>query len=85
MMDIKSSKANWFILLALTCLSFGLAESGISGKATVFIVLMATWMKGTIVIDRFMALRHVAGPWRFIVLGWLFLVLGIIFISFSQF
>jgi cytochrome c oxidase subunit IV len=41
-------------------------------------VLLATLVKGWVVIDRFMGLRHVVALWRWIVLGWLLVVLGLI-------
>lgn len=73
----------WLMLLTLTGLSFGLAEAGTAGSAALFPVLLATLVKGNIVIDRFMALRGVAGAWRWIVLGWLLLVLGLIAYAFQ--
>lgn len=73
----------WLMLLTLTALSFGLAEAGMSGSAVLIPVLLATLVKGNIVIDRFMALRGVKGPWRWIVLGWLLLVLGLIAYAFQ--
>lgn len=48
----------------------------------IFPVLLITLFKGRIVIDRFMALQGVAGPWRWIVLSWLVLVLGAIGFAF---
>lgn len=68
----------WLILMALTGLTFGMAETGLSGTAVLIPVLLATLVKGSIVIDRFMALRHVAALWRWIVLGWLLVVIGLI-------
>jgi cytochrome c oxidase subunit 4 len=83
MIDIKSASYQWLILLLLTCVSFGLAEAGLSGGSMILPVLLATFIKGGIVIDRFMALRGVAGPWRFIVLGWLTVILGVIWFCFT--
>ncbi|CAN5876153.1 hypothetical protein BH11PSE12_BH11PSE12_18790 [soil metagenome] len=84
MIDIKAATYQWLTLLVLTCISFALAEIGFSGGSIVLPVLIATLVKGSIVIDRFMALRYVSGPWRFIVLGWLFTVVGVIWFSFSK-
>ena len=53
------------------------AAGGLTG-AVVPLVLLATLVKGRVVIDHFMALQHVGGAWRWIVLGWLLLVLGLI-------
>jgi hypothetical protein len=69
-------------LLLLTGLTFGIAEFGLSGRAMIIPVLLITLLKGRIVIDRFMALQGVAGPWRWIVLGWLVTVLGAIGFAF---
>lgn len=71
----------WLILLALTVLTTripSLAENAASANIIVPLVLLATLVKGHIVIDHFMALKRVGGPWRWIVPGWLMLVLGLI-------
>jgi cytochrome c oxidase subunit 4 len=84
MINIKTATYQWIMLLVLTCLSFGLAETGYSGDKVLLPVLLATLVKGSLIIDRFMALRHVAGPWRIIVLTWLTVVLGVIWFSFTR-
>ncbi|MDO8651559.1 MAG: cytochrome C oxidase subunit IV family protein [Undibacterium sp.] len=84
MIDIKAATYQWLILLMLTCLSFALAESGFSGRTFILPVLLATFAKGCIVIDRYMALRYVAGFWRLTILAWLLLVLGLIWFSFTR-
>ena len=68
-MTNNASTRAWLILLALTALSTGLAESRLTGAAVLIPALMATLLKGRIVIDAFMALRHAAPMWRWIVLG----------------
>jgi cytochrome c oxidase subunit 4 len=84
MINIKAASYQWLMLLVLSTLSFGLAETDYLGKNILLPVLLATLIKGSIVIDRFMALRHVAGPWRIIVLTWLLAVLGTIWFSFTR-
>jgi hypothetical protein len=74
----KTSTLDWLLLLALTVVTFALAEAGLSGGAVLVPVLVATLVKGRIIIDRFMALQQVAAPWRWIVLGWLAAVVGAI-------
>ncbi len=76
------STRHWLLLLALTALSFGMAESAWSGNAVLVPVLLATLVKGRVVADRFMALRHAGALWRWIVLGWLIVVLGTIAYAF---
>ncbi|MGE5623120.1 MAG: cytochrome C oxidase subunit IV family protein, partial [Bacillota bacterium] len=69
-------------LLALTALTVSLSELGMAGRAVIIPVLAATLVKGRIVIDRFMALQGVGGPWRWLVLGWLAVVIGAIAYTF---
>lgn len=83
-MSAKSATIEWLVLLALTALTFGLAEAGLSGGAVLLPVLAATLVKGRIVIDRFMALQRVVAPWRWVVLGWLVVVLGLIAYAFHS-
>lgn len=78
----KAATFQWIVLLALTALTFSLAELGMSGRAVIIPVLAATLLKGRLVIDRFMALQGVSGPWRWLVLGWLLVVLGSIAYAF---
>ena len=82
MSSIKTATFQWLALLALTGVTFGVAQYGLSGRAMLIPVLLVTLLKGRLVIDRFMALQGVAGPWRWIVLGWLVLVLGLIGFAF---
>lgn len=72
----------WLTLVTLTALTFSVAETGLSGGSILIPVLLATLLKGRLVIDRFMALQGVSGPWRWVVLGWLLLVLGLIAYTF---
>lgn len=83
---MRHATALWLFLLALTALTTQAAAlaaaAGLSGTV-VPLVLLATLVKGRVVIDRFMALQHVGGPWRWIVLGWLLLVLVLIGYAFN--
>jgi hypothetical protein len=82
---MKHATILWLILLALTALTTqasALAEARLAAGAVVPLVLLATLIKGRVVIDHFMALRHVGAAWRWAVLGWLLLVLGLISYAF---
>ncbi|MBT9539082.1 cytochrome C oxidase subunit IV family protein [Thiobacillus sp.] len=83
---MKQATLLWLLLLALTTLTTQAATlsaaAGLTGSA-VPLVLLAALIKGRVVIDRFMVLQHVDGPWRWIVLGWLLLVLGLIGYAFN--
>ena len=80
---IRKSTFEWLILLALTGLSFRLADNALASGTVLLPVLVATAIKGRIVIDRFMGLQEVAPLWRWIVLGWLVVVLGAITYAFQ--
>ena len=81
-MTNTASMRAWLILLALTGLSTGLAETHLAGTAVLIPVLLATLLKGRIVIDAFMELRHAPVLWRVTVLGWLVVVVGLIAFAF---
>ena len=81
MTNTASTRA-WLILLALTALSAGMAETHLSGAAILVPVLLATLIKGHIVIDAFMGLRRAPLMWRLTVLGWLAVVVGSIAFAF---
>lgn len=83
-MSSKSSTIEWLALLSLTAVTVVLAEIGLPGSTLLIPVLLATLIKGRIVIDRFMALQGVILPWRWVVLGWLVLVLGLIAYAFRS-
>ncbi|NMM28742.1 MAG: cytochrome C oxidase subunit IV family protein [Glaciimonas sp.] len=82
MSNIKLATFQWAALLLLTGITFSLSEASLSGRAMMIPILLVTLLKGRLVIDRFMALQGVAGPWRWIVLGWLVLVLSLIGVAF---
>jgi cytochrome c oxidase subunit 4 len=84
-MSVTRATIDWLVLLSLTALSFALAENGLGGRALLWPVLAAILLKGRIVIDHFMGLRGVGGPWRMLALGWLALVVGVIAYCFTLF
>lgn len=78
-----ASTARWLLLLCLTSASFALAAHGLTGPALIWPVAILVLAKGSIVIDHFMGLRGVGGPWRAAVLGWLLLLVGLLAYSFT--
>lgn len=78
---MKQATFLWLLLLALTALTT--QASVIAAGMIVPLALVATFVKGQVVIDHFMALRHVGGAWRWIVPVWLLLVLGLIAFAFN--
>ncbi|MFZ6771334.1 cytochrome C oxidase subunit IV family protein [Undibacterium sp. SXout7W] len=82
MNNTKAATWYWLALLLLTASSVASAYCGLPKTVFVFSVLLIALIKGEIIIDRYMGLRYVAGPWRAIVFGWLFIVIGGISLSF---
>ncbi|MDN5871658.1 MAG: cytochrome C oxidase subunit IV family protein [Nitrococcus sp.] len=73
----RTLTATWLILLGLTLAMWFLR--GYRGSDWLaFVVLMVVAIKGQLVIDRFMELRHAPILWRITLSGWLLTVLGVI-------
>src|SRR5699024_4811006 len=67
----------WLTLLVMTLLMWSLR--GYRGADwVVFVVLVLVAIKGQLVIDRFMELRHAPVLWRIALSGWLFTILGVV-------
>jgi len=84
-MTIKASTLAWLLLLALTAFSVGIADiadTRLAGAAVLVPVLLATLLKGHIVIDAFMGLRRAPLLWRGVVIGWLLAVVGLVAFAF---
>jgi len=81
-MTIKASTLAWLLLLALTAFSAGIADTRLAGAAVLVPVLLATLLKGHIVIDAFMGLRRAPLLWRGVVIGWLLAVVGLVAFAF---
>lgn len=78
-----TTTARWLFLLCLSVTSFALGARGLTGPALVWPVALLVLIKGSIVIDHFMDLRGVGGPWRAVVFGWLLLLVGLLAYSFT--
>lgn len=79
---LRSNTLVWLLLLALTVAGFAAAEAGLVGGGMAVAVLLATLIKGELVIHRFMGLADVAWPWRALLSGYLLLVLGLIGVAY---
>lgn len=64
----------WLLLVALSLVTYLAAELGLQGEALVLGVLVLAIIKGQLVADWFMGLRHVGSFWRPLLTGYLFIV-----------
>lgn len=74
---IRRATLIWLILLGLTTLSFRLSTA-VSGNVLMFTVLGLTLIKGHLVTNEFMGLRHSRWAWRLIMAIYLLTVGSII-------
>jgi cytochrome c oxidase subunit 4 len=80
-----SNNTLWLLLLAATGLTYWVGESGQLGHASmvpVLIIFGASLVKGLVVINDFMELRHAPKMWRNLVVGWLGFVISMILLSY---
>ncbi len=77
-MNFKPCTGIWLLLLALTGLTYTVAELGLGGPVIVAMVLVIAVVKGQLVVDRFMGLKWVPLQWRGLLFGYLLLVCGLI-------
>ena len=72
----------WLVLMALTCTTFAIGETGWSGTAVMLTVLGTAVIKVEMVANFFMGLRRTRWLWRGIVLGWLITVSALITVAY---
>ncbi len=65
----------WLALVILTLLTFAIGEEVTAGRAVMMSVLLIALVKGQLIANYFMGLRHVSWLWRGIILGY-FVVVG---------
>ncbi len=78
---MKLATALWVFLLILTALTTQAAV--VAAGFLVPFVLVTTYIKGQVVIDHFMGLRHATSRLRWIVPAWLLVVIGGIAYTFT--
>ena len=72
----------WLLMLAATATTWALGEGGAGGRGAMLIMLALAFVKGVLVIDDFMELRHAPLLWRVLLIGWLGLVTALIVLSY---
>lgn len=65
----------WLALVLLTLLTVAIGEEITAGKTVMMSVLLIALIKGQLIANYFMGLRHVSWLWRGIILGY-FVVVG---------
>ena len=75
--------AIFIVLLVATAITFAIGGLGWAPAHTwgVPLVLALVLLKGVLIAQDFMELRHAPALWRRLVLGWLYVVVGLIAIA----
>ncbi|MCK5726955.1 MAG: cytochrome C oxidase subunit IV family protein [Thiotrichaceae bacterium] len=66
-----NSHTLWIVMLLLTLSTYWMGKIGFSGVIAIFLLLLTTIIKATIIIRDFMELRDVSLVWRIMMYGWL--------------
>lgn len=74
----------WLALVMLTIVTFCIGEEVSAGKAVMLSVLVISLIKGQLIANYFMGLRHVSWLWRGIILGYFVVVGGMIAIAYLR-
>ncbi|HHO68184.1 MAG TPA: hypothetical protein ENK12_04040 [Gammaproteobacteria bacterium] len=72
----------WLALCGLTIATWMVGRAGLGGAAVVAALMLSVLVKGQMVVDFYMGLRRVRGPWRWVVTGWLVAVLSLIGVAY---
>jgi hypothetical protein len=68
----------WLTLVGLTITTWRIGETGLAGKGAMLALLVIALVKGQMVANYFMGLRHAHWGWRALVLVYFVLVGGLI-------
>lgn len=69
----------WIILTSLSIITAAIGYFEMSGVYVVGFVLLTVIVKGQLIIDYYMGLKHVRAHWRLAMSGFVFVIPGIIF------
>ncbi|HMV39462.1 cytochrome C oxidase subunit IV family protein [Plasticicumulans sp.] len=72
----------WIVLMLLTAAAWAVGIKGWSGDAVAAAVLATTFIKGQLLVDHYLGLACVRGPWRWLLSAWLVVVLGAVGMAF---
>ena len=74
---IRRINGVWLVLVAATLITYGLGESGASGRMgmrATLLMFSLTLVKGYLIAQDYMGLRRSPLMWRLLILGWLLVV-----------
>ncbi len=74
----------WLVLVLLTLLTFAVGEEVTAGRVVMMSVLLISLIKGQLIANYFMGLRHVSWLWRGIILGYFVIVGGMIAVAYLK-
>lgn len=74
--------AIWAGLSLLTMITYQIGETGLAGRGVMLTLLAIAFVKGQMVANVFMGLRHAGWLWRGIVLAYFLVVGGMIAIAY---
>ena len=72
----------WLLLLVLTATTFLIGETGIVGKIAMISLMSISFVKGQLIANYFMRLRHVHLMWRGIIFAYFLIVACLIAIAY---
>lgn len=72
----------WLLLVALTLVTYAMGETGMAGSGAMLGLLLIALVKGQMVANYFMGLRHVALGWRAVMLAYFLIVGGLIALAY---
>jgi len=72
----------WLALVILTIVTFCIGERIAAGSMVMMSVLVISLIKGQLIANYFMGLRHVSWVWRGIILGYFVIVGGMVAVAY---
>ena len=85
MHETRWLNAAWVLLLAATAITYVLGEMGLVSQAGGWFLAglgVLTVIKGVVVIQVFLEMRHAPVLWRWLLLGWLALVIALVALAY---
>ncbi len=74
--------AIWLLLVVMTLATFFIGERIAAGSVVMMSVLVISLIKGQLIANYFMGLRHVSWVWRGIILGYFVIVGGMVAVAY---